>query len=244
MLRMLMVIAVLVVAFSGARAAGPCGPLDFDGNAYTVCRFDLRNDPLALYNLDGTGRPYGSFQVLAGALAADGKTLRFAMNAGMFDDDLKPIGLYVEAGRQLKALNLAKGPGNFHLKPNGVFWLKGNEGGVMETEAYAGAGLEPDYATQSGPMLVIDSVIHPRFLVDGTSLKWRNGVGMADRHHVVFAITEQPVNFHDFARLFRDGLGCPNALFLDGGSVPSLFDAETGRSDARAGLGPMVGLAN
>ena len=226
-----------------ASAEGPCSPLTFNGTRYTVCRFDLREERLALYNLDGDGKPYGSFRALATALEASGKALRFAMNGGMYDDALKPIGLYVEAGQEQKRLNWAGGSGNFHLKPNGVFWLKGNEGGVMETGAYAKAGLSPNYATQSGPMLVIDGKLHPRFIEDGTSRKWRNGVCVVDRHTAIFAISEQRVNFHDFGRLFRDELGCRDALFLDGGSVPSLFDAETGRSDGHAPLGPIIGLA-
>ena len=236
------IISVWLVSLPAA-AEGPCAPREFDGTRYTICRFDLREDRLALYNLDGEGKPYGSFEALATALAAEGKTLRFAINGGMYDDALKPIGLYVERGQQRKRLNRAGGSGNFHLKPNGVFWLKGSEGGVMETGAYAEAGLAPDHATQSGPMLVIDGKLHPRFIEDGASRKWRNGVCVLERHMAVFAISEQVVNFHDFGRLFRDGLGCRNALFLDGGSVPSLHDAATGRSDAHAPLGPIIGLA-
>jgi uncharacterized protein YigE (DUF2233 family) len=32
----------------------------------------------------------------------------------------------------------------------------------------------------------------------------------------VFAVSEAPVNFHTFARLFKEELGCRNALYLDG----------------------------
>ena len=48
------------------------------------------------------------------------------MNAGMFGEDLKPIGLYVEDGVQAKRLNRRDGYGNFHLKPNGVFYVNGS----------------------------------------------------------------------------------------------------------------------
>ena len=47
------------------------------------------------------------------------------MNAGMYDKDQAPVGLDVEDGRELKRPSTADGPGNFHLKPNGVFWVKG-----------------------------------------------------------------------------------------------------------------------
>ena len=33
---------------------------------------------------------------------------------------------------------------------------------------------------------------------------------------VVIAISRGPVTFYDFATLFRDALGCPDALYLDG----------------------------
>ena len=242
MLRILLALITLVLMAATARAEGPCEPLVFEDQPYTVCQFDLRRDALALYNLDAEGRPYGSFTALAAALSAQGKTLVFAMNAGMFNDGLKPIGLYVENGQQAKKVNRKAGGGNFHLKPNGVFWLKGDRGGVTETEAYVQGGFRPDFATQSGPMLVVDGTIHPMFSEDSASAKQRNGVGAVDDHHIVLVISEGPVNFHRFARLFRDRLGCRNALFLDG-SVSSLFDAAGSRNDDFVPLGPMVGLA-
>ena len=49
---------------------------------------------------------------------------------------------------------------------------------VMETEAFAKSGRKPDFATQSGPMLVINGKIHPKFSETGTSAKVRNGVGV------------------------------------------------------------------
>jgi prepilin-type processing-associated H-X9-DG protein len=58
----------------------------------------------------------------------------------------------------------------------------------------------------------------------------------------IFAISDEPVTFHAFARLFRDELGCANALFLDG-SVSSLYASELGRDDELAPLGPMIGIS-
>jgi uncharacterized protein YigE (DUF2233 family) len=222
-------------------AAGPlCSPLSFGGNAYSVCRVDLRETRLELFNLDGQGAPLGSFAGLAESLSAEGKELGFAMNAGMFDEGLKPIGLYIENGTQAKKLNRRDGYGNFHVKPNGVFYINGNRVGVAATDAYVKLGEKPDFATQSGPMLVIDGKIHPKFSPDGVSYKMRNGVGVLDAHTAIFVISENAVNFHDFALLFRDGLKCTNALFFDG-TVSSLYSPELGRNDGFAALGPMVG---
>ena len=222
-------------------AAGPlCSPLSYEGNAYSVCRIDLRETGLELFNLDGRGAPLGSFTALAESLSAEGKELGFAMNAGMFDEGLKPIGLYVENGAQAKKLNQRDGYGNFHVKPNGVFYIKGDQVGVAATDAYVKLGEKPDFATQSGPMLVIDGKIHPKFSPGGMSYKMRNGVGVLDAHTAIFVISENAVNFYDFALLFRDGLKCSNALFFDG-TVSSLYSPELGRNDGFAALGPMVG---
>jgi uncharacterized protein YigE (DUF2233 family) len=243
MLRNLVLALAFVTVPAGmAQADEPCRPVSFAAAPYTICSFDLRQDKLELYNLDSQGQPYGTFSALSAALEAQGRTLAFAMNAGMFDQSLKPIGLYIERGRQLKRINRRSGGGNFHMKPNGVFYIGGDSGGVMESEAFVKAALHVDYATQSGPMLVIDGAIHPKFSAGGTSAKLRNGVGSLDGHHVIFAISDQPVTFYDFARFFRDGLHCRNALFLDG-NVSSLYAPGIGRDDGYLPLGPMVGLA-
>ena len=102
------------------------------------------------------------------------------------------------------------------MKPNGVFWIGDGAAGVTETSRYLANPPAARYATQSGPMLIVDGKIHPKIQPSGTSAKIRNGVGVSDTGAVVFAIAEEPVTFDAFARLFRDGLGCANALFLDG----------------------------
>ncbi len=72
------------------------------------------------------------------------------------------------------------------------------------------------WATQSGPMLVIDGEINTQFDNGSDSMKWRSGVCAKTSHDVVFVVSRAPVNFHSFARLFRDEIGCRDALFLDG----------------------------
>lgn len=231
---------VLALGVSATPAMAGCGSVVHDEASYAVCRFDPARDPLELYNLDAAGEPIATFGNLARLLGSEGKQLTFAMNAGMFDDKLKPIGLYVEKGEQRKKLNRRNGYGNFHLKPNGVFFIDGNKAAVMETEAYARAGRKPQFATQSGPMLVINGRIHPKFSETGLSAKIRNGVGVTAAGEVVFVLSDHPVTFHQFARLFRDGLKTPNALFLDG-SISSLYSTDLGRNDGFLPMGPMVG---
>jgi len=240
MRRLFPVVLFLCLQSLGVAAGSLCSPLSYEGNGYTACRIDLRETRLELFNLDGKGAPIGSFAALAENLSEEGKELGFAMNAGMFDEALKPIGLYVEDGNEAKKLNRRDGYGNFHVKPNGVFYIKGDRVGVAATEAYAELNEMPDFATQSGPMLVIDGKIHPKFSETGMSHKMRNGVGVLDEHTAIFVISENAVNFYDFALLFRDRLKCANALFFDG-TVSSLYSPELGRNDGFAALGPMVG---
>ncbi len=232
----------LVLTLSIAvEAKAACRSVSHNRVDYTMCEFDPAKVNIEIYNLNPAGEPFGDFDALSENLLAAGKTLRFAMNAGMFDEQLKPIGLYVEDGKQARKLNRRGGFGNFHLKPNGVFFLVSGKARVLETDAYARLGVKPDFATQSGPMLVIDGQLHPRFSATGTSRKRRNGVGVTKDGMAVFALSEGSVNFHDFATLFRDELGCDNALFLDG-SVSSLYAPELNRNDRLVPLGPMVGV--
>ena len=139
-------LVLFAVLLGAAEARAACSQESFEGNGYTICRFNLRQDHLQLFSLDGQGEPFGSFAALSMDLQDRGKSLLFGMNAGMYGEDLKPIGLYVENGRTLRKLNRRNGPGNFHLKPNGVFFIDGTKGGVMETEAFAASGIEHSQA--------------------------------------------------------------------------------------------------
>ena len=182
------------------------------------------------------------FAALEPALGRRRARLLFAMNAGMYDDQGRPIGLYVEAGRRRHTVNQRNGPGNFHLKPNGGFAAAADgRVAIVRSEDLARLPFPPRWATQSGPMLVIDGRLHPRFHANGPSLHIRNGVGVADARTAWFAISDEPVSFGRFARLFRDSLGCRNALFLDG-TVSSLWDPGAGRRDQGYEFGPMVAV--
>ncbi len=225
-----------------ATASVPCETITHLGSEYIVCTVDLRSHDLRLFLNDDAGRPMGSFSAVRAALDEDSETLAFGVNGGMYHRDRSPVGLYIEDGRELSALSTRDGPGNFHLLPNGVFGWEHGRAFVMESRSYQSAGITPDYATQSGPMLVIDGKLHPRFLPNGTSNKIRNGVGVQnDGHTVVFAISKDRVNFHDFGTLFRDRLDTPNALFLDG-TISSLYSPTAKRADGFWPMGPIIGV--
>ncbi len=239
MIRIVAVIAALWLA-TGA-AAQTCQNVKFAGNRYAICEMDMSETDLRLFLYDGDGRVYGHFPTLSDALAKTGEELVFAMNAGMYHDDRAPVGHYVEAGQELMRVIPNAGPGNFGLLPNGVFCIRKGRADVIETHAYLAQAPACDHATQSGPMLVIDGALHPRFLPDSTSRYIRNGVGTSrDGQRVVFAISANTVTFHEFGTFFRDGLKLPNALFLDG-NISRLYAPDLGRNDAGFALGPIVG---
>ena len=225
--------------FGADAEEGPCRQMRFEGERHVVCTFPPGAD-LRLF-LDGPEGRLGGFAALGAMLEAQGQRLAFGMNAGMYHPDRAPVGLYVEGGREVAPLVESAGPGNFGMKPNGVLCLAGGGGRVMTTEDYARERPACDYATQSGPMLVIGGALHPRFFAESDSLNVRNGVGTAPDGTVHLAISRGPVNFHHFARLFRDGLGIADALYLDG-RVSRLWAPELGRRDAGLPLGPMIGL--
>ena len=226
---------------SAAEPAQNCRKTTHESASYVVCSFDLRKHDLRLFLNDASGAPYGSFRALQADLAKQGMALPFAMNGGMYHRDRSPVGYYVEGRRKLQDAVAGPGPGNFHMRPNGVFFIDGGTAGVMETRAFLKRNRRPVYATQSGPMLVIDGKLHPRFIEGSDFKKRRNGVGIINRHEVVFAISNSAVSFHDFATLFRDKLACRNALFLDG-SISSLHAPQIGRADFIWPVGPIIAV--
>src|SRR5215475_7834432 len=227
---------------SALAQAQPCRSKEYAHNAYIVCEVDLAKHTVRLYWTRSDGTPYAYRYSLPQTLEREAAKLLFATNDGMFDPDLKPVGLYVQQGQELVHVNTKSGYGNFHMKPNGVFYIAAGRAGVSETQAFLRQRPQADLATQSGPMLVINGRLHPRFDRGSTSLKARNGVGVRADGKVIFAISQGDVSFDVFARLFRDGLSCPNALFLDGGSASSFYAPSLASHGNILSLGPMLAV--
>ena len=231
-----------LIAMTLPAVAGICEKRDFDGQGYVICTLDAAQQPgLKLWLNGPDGRALGDFTGVRRSLASD-EVLGFAMNAGMYHPDYRPVGLYVSEGVQGHDLVTAGGGGNFGMLPNGVFCAGGARPyQVIESRAFGQAPPQCRIATQSGPMLVIDGALHPRFLVDSDSRYVRNGVGVApDGQTAWFAISDRAVTFHEFGRLFRDGLGARDALYFDG-SISRLYAPALNRADFGRRLGPIIG---
>lgn len=233
---LLLLLAACDRATPSARVAdSQCRQQLFEGSRFTVC--DPRDGRLELIAAGPGEQPVRGFSELAVRPSAD--RVAFAMNAGMFNDEGRPIGLAVSGGVEVHELNLNDGPGNFHLKPNGVFLITcGGRAAIYPSDAIPQFRCAPKLQTQSGPLLVSNGTLHPEIERDGRSRLIRNGVGVRGGKPL-FVISEGPVSFGKFARFFRDGLKAPDALFFDG-SVSSLWDPANGRMDAHTPLGPII----
>ena len=242
----------LILPLITALALAPCvlavetKAHTFEGKRYLVSTVDLEKESLQLFLGDGRGHYFNNFANIDRWLAERKRRLVFAMNAGMFHPGFAPVGLFVDHGRTIGRLNLDKGEGNFFLKPNGVFAVTDAGAAVIEASQFpalaAARGIDKvQVATQSGPLLVIDGKLHPAFRAESESRLIRNGVGIISPQRAVFAISTEPVNFHEFARLFRDSLGCANALFLDG-DISSLYTTDPKQGVIRFPLGPIIGI--
>jgi uncharacterized protein YigE (DUF2233 family) len=235
-------VPTLLLAAASAQAV-ECASNVLNSGTVTVCRVDLAHEQLQLFWRDDTGQPYGGFSALRDALAKRGKTLEFAMNGGMYLPDLSPVGLFVAEEHELVPLNRHTGSGNFSQQPNGVFLLDGHGARVLTTDEYWQEKPKPILATQSGPMLVHQGELttSPVMNPASQSRRTRNGVCAPSPNTVVFAISESPVTFHEFALYFRESLGCNEALYLDG-SVSSLYSPRLARADHWSNMGPIIGV--
>lgn len=209
----------------------------FEGSQFTVC--EAGDGKIELIAASAKERPIRRLAEVEASLGGRTARVAFAMNAGMYDQDGRPIGLAIAEGKQKHAINRRKGGGNFHLLPNGVFQVRSDGTAQIVTSDKWTPSPAVRIATQSGPMLVINGKVHPAFDRDGSSRYIRNGVGVRPSGRPVFVISDDAVSLGKFARFFRDELKVRNALFFDG-AVSALWDPANGRRDLTKPLGPMV----
>lgn len=203
---------------------------------------DPKTSNIKLYWRNDSAKPFRSISNLKSWLQKNNKTLLFAMNGGMYKEDNSPLGLFIQDHKILTRLNTGTATTNFYMKPNGVFFINdNNEAVVCETGKYKDDG-KIKYATQSGPMLLIDGKIHPSFTEGSSNLNIRNGVGILPDKRVIFAMSGEPINFYDFAKFFKE-LGCKNALYLDG-FVSRMYLPEKNHIQTDGDFGVIIGVTN
>ncbi len=199
-----------------------------------------KKTPLQFYWKDDSGKNFGSIQNLKMWLQQHNNKLVFAMNGGMYKPDHSPQGLYIENKKNLSPLDTANGNGNFYLKPNGVFYITADNTPAISITNNFKYSDAINYATQSGPMLVIDGSIHPAFKQGSANLNIRNGVGILPGNKVVFAMSKEKISFYDFAIYFKN-MGCKNALYLDG-LVSRMYLPEKYWMQTDGDFGVMIGV--
>jgi len=224
---------------TAAPDLGPsaCESVTFESVALTHCIADPGQHRIEMANLGADKQPFGSLAKFAASV--DPAQVAFAINGGMYGDDLKAIGYYVQNGERLKELNRADGEGNFYLKPNGVFFGTGSKWQVMGSNTFFNTvGDRPEFGTQSGPLLLVDGKLHPEVQDDGPSKAIRNAVGVDAGGKAHFVISDAPVSFGQLARYYRDVLKVRQALYLDG-AISSLWDPARSRMD-KGRVGPII----
>ena len=229
------------------KVNGSCR-VNFKGTTYLFFVVNPDSLEINLHHKDSlTKKPYFSIDNLYRHLVKKNLKPLMITNAGMYTVNHEPQGLFIENYHELYPVDTTRpNDNNFYLKPNGVFFLdQHNNAFVNTTEAflrkYKSKAVVVKYATQSGPMLLIDGKIHPVFTANSENRKIRNGVGVNGSKKVVFAISVDEVNFYDFASFFKDVFNCKDALFLDG-SISRMYLFDKAPNEKGGNFGPIISV--
>lgn len=179
-------------------------------------------------------------------LTETGKQLIFATNGGMYRHDFSPQGLLIKECKLISKLDTQKNLyGNFYIEPNGVFIIDtDNKGVVLTQNEFKKLNYDKiKYATQSGPIVLERGVINDYFDKDSKNFNIRSGVGkILGANSIVFVISEKPVTFYNFSRVFKE-LDCSDALYLDG-AISEFYLPQMGIIDSKNRFGPIIGLVH
>ena len=224
-LRLLPLLPALLLPLA-AQASGKCTLTDpsLTLQSYTV---NPQRERIAMYWKNANGEAFGSLRALLADIDRDGR-VQMAMNGGIYAKNYAPLGLYIDKGVQEAPLNRASGGGNFFIRPGGVFYLRGQNAGIVSINKFKPSSTIA-YAVQSGPMLIENGTINWRLKPSASSRKLRNGVGITRQGQVIFMLSDRETNFYDFACYAQSTLNVRQMLSLDatiskmyrkGGSVP------------------------
>ncbi|MEL6135416.1 MAG: phosphodiester glycosidase family protein [Bacteroidota bacterium] len=226
--------------------APPLASIDtFREVAYVTYAVMPQTTDIRIFNPDSGQRKH-TFASVSLLAEQEDKSLQFIVNGGMFRQDRGPQGLLVIDEEVLQPLDTAtQGYGNFYMQPNGIFAIDtSGKGYVLTTARFAQLVDQApiQYATQSGPMMVIDGKINSLFNDGSPNKHIRNAVGLTAAGRVVFGISKVPVTFYDLSSLMIQK-GCTQVLYLDG-FVSQMFVPALGEGEIEAGsrLGPLIAI--
>lgn len=132
-----------------------------------------------------------------------------AINAGFFDDDVKPLGLLVIDGKKRQ---------DFLRQPSySTFLLRRGKAEIVPSAEASLCGVTQ--AIECKPRLVIAGQI-PHFKPQLATP--RSAVGIDTQGRIILAATRDALTLEQWAACLRDTLGCPTALNLDGGPSTQL----------------------
>ena len=222
----------------------------FHGSRYRVFIADARKHSIQIHPNETGG--LAPLERVWSVLSTSDQEPILVCNAGMYNEDGSPVGLCIAKGRMISKLNEdnTRVEDNFHMYPNGVFFLDSSMDFQVERTSSMKQILKSKTkvveATQSGPMLLIDGKIHPNFLRNSSNLNIRNGVGVikgVGKSRCVIVISDEPVNFFEFSSLFKYVFRCNNALYLDG-AISKMYGLEESgpRGDRGGNLGPVLSV--
>ena len=200
-------------------AGGAYANFTFHNVRYGVYRADPAK--LTLHWKNAKGTPYAGLGTLRRSLEAEGKRVIFLTNAGIYSANDTPAGLWVENGQTLIPLNTRNGKGNFHVQPNGVFYIENGRAHIKTTATYQMVPHHPQWAFQSGPILILDGQINRRFNQTHSSPHKRNAVCTTGDGGLYFILSENYGFDGEWPSLYRfaaalQHIGCTQALYLDG----------------------------
>jgi uncharacterized protein YigE (DUF2233 family) len=206
---LLLIISVISISFIAQKKT------TIEDERFVSFTINPKKQNLEFYWKNEKGENFKNVENLKLWLKQKKKKLIFGTNGGMYKKDNSPQGLYIENGNKKMEIDTTKGNGNFYLKPNGIFYISiDKKPNICVTEKFT-ENKNINFATQSGPMLVIDGNIHSAFQKNSVNLNTRNGVGILPNNDIIFAMSKKEINFYEFAEYFKE-LGCKNALYLDG----------------------------
>lgn len=218
----------------------------FRDQRFFSCALNPSKADVRIYNQNRTSRrrvePY-NFESLDQLAVTTNQEMIFAMNAGMYEPNRMAKGLLIVNGKPEQRIDTARqGYGNFYMQPNGIFAIRKDSIAVLERTHVFFQNTPADflYATQSGPMMLWEGKMNPKFNDGSPNRHIRNAVGITATNEVIFVISERRVTFFEISS-FLVSQGCTEALYLDG-AISQAYMPELGLTNLKNGghLGPIV----